>query len=141
MRSWMMYTSIIGLGPQKLMILSSCKFINTSLSVILNGFSGSGKCYLACYIEREACLYSLRTQYIRIPNLMILNDEATLIKQGVFKLLKKFARNKFLILMSGSWTIWPKKNYTPCLSSSSKDKIVFQLFSALCLGKRNGTPG
>jgi len=87
-----------GLDHQRLMILSSCQFIDTSSSVILHGFTGSGKSYLACAIGRQACMQGIRTRYIRIPDLLILRDEAATIKQGVSKLLKKFASYKLLIL-------------------------------------------
>ena len=87
-----------GLDQQRLMILSSCQFIDTSSSVILHGFTGSGKSYLACAIGRQACMQGIRTRYIRIPDLLILRDEATMNKQGVSKLLKKFASYKLLIL-------------------------------------------
>ena len=87
-----------GLDQQRLMILSSCQFIDTSSSVILHGFTGSGKSYLACAIGRQACMQGIRTRYIRIPDLLILRDEVTMNKQGVSKLLKKFASYKLLIL-------------------------------------------
>jgi len=69
-----------------------------SSSIIFHGFAGSGKSYLACAIGRQACMQGIRTRYIRIPDLLILRDEASLAKQGISRLLKKFSSYKLLIL-------------------------------------------
>lgn len=87
-----------GLDHQRLIALSSCQFIDMSSSIIFHGFTGSGKSYLACAIGRQACMQGIRTRYIRIPDLLILRDEASLAKQGISKLLKKFSSYKLLIL-------------------------------------------
>jgi DNA replication protein DnaC len=87
-----------GLDRQKMMALSNCQFIDTSTSVIFHGFSSSGKSYLACAIGRQACMQGIRTRYIRTPDLLMLRDEASLTKQGIPKLLKKFSNYKLLIL-------------------------------------------
>jgi len=87
-----------GLDHQRLIALSSCQFIEMSSSIIFHGFTGSGKSYLACAIGRQACMQGIRTRYIRIPDLLILRDEASLAKQGISKLLKKFSSYKLLIL-------------------------------------------
>lgn len=87
-----------GLDQQRLLTLSSCQFIDMSSSIVFHGFTGSGKSYLACAIGRQACMQGIRTRYIRIPDLLILRDEASLIKQGISKLLKKFSSYKLLIL-------------------------------------------
>lgn len=87
-----------GLNHQRLIALSSCQFIDMSSSIIFHGFTGSGKSYLACAIGRPACMQGIRTRYIRIPDLLILRDEASLAKQGISKLLNKFCSYKLLIL-------------------------------------------
>jgi len=86
-----------GIDQQKLLSLSSCQFIDSSSSVIFYGFSGSGKSFLACALGNQACMQGIRTRYIRIPDLLMLRDEATLTKQGVSKLLKKLSSYKLLI--------------------------------------------
>jgi DNA replication protein DnaC len=43
-------------------------------------------------------MQGIRTRYIRIPDLLMLHDEASLPKQGIPKLLKKFSNYKLLIL-------------------------------------------
>lgn len=87
-----------GLDQQKLLSLSSCQFIDTNSSIIFHGFTGSGKSYLACAIGKQACMQGIRSRYIRIPDLLMLRDEATLSSQGLSKLLKKFSSYKLLIL-------------------------------------------
>lgn len=87
-----------GLDKEQLLSLSTTQFIDSSTSVIFHGFTGSGKSYLACALGKQACLHGIRTRYIRIPDLLMLRDEASLIPQGIPKLLKKFANYKLLIL-------------------------------------------
>lgn len=87
-----------GLDKSLLMTLSTVQFIDNNINVILHGFTGSGKSYLACALGKEACLRGIRTRYIRLPDLLMLRDEADLVKQGISKLLKKFANYKLLII-------------------------------------------
>ncbi|MBS7528850.1 ATP-binding protein [Fusibacter paucivorans] len=87
-----------GLDKEKLIGLSTAQFIDTSSSIVFHGFAGSGKSFLACALGRQACKQGIRTRYIRIPDLLLLRDEATLSPQGISKLLKKFSAYKLLIL-------------------------------------------
>lgn len=86
-----------GLDRQLVSEISTCLFIDTNSSVIFHGFTGSGKSYLACAIGKQACIQGISTRYIRIPDLLMLRDEATLKSQGIPKLLKKFSNYKLLI--------------------------------------------
>jgi DNA replication protein DnaC len=87
-----------GLDRQAITEISTCQFIDTSSSVIFHGFTGSGKSYLACAIGKQACMQGISTRYIRIPDLLMLRDEAVLTNQGIPKLLKKFSNFKLLLL-------------------------------------------
>lgn len=87
-----------GLDKEMLLNLSTGQFIDLNASVIFHGFTGSGKSYLACALGKQACIQGIRTRYIRIPDLLMLRDEATLAPQGISKLLKKFESYKLLIL-------------------------------------------
>lgn len=87
-----------GLDRQLISEISTCQFIDTNSSLIFHGFTGSGKSYLACAIGKQACIQGISTRYIRIPDLLMLRDEATLKSQGIPKLLKKFSNYKLLIL-------------------------------------------
>jgi len=87
-----------GLDRQAMIEISTCQFIDTNSSVIFHGFTGSGKSYLACAIGKQSCMQGISTRYIRIPDLLMLRDEAVLTNQGVSKLLKKFTNYKLLII-------------------------------------------
>ena len=87
-----------GLDRQGMVEISTCQFIDTSSSVVFHGFTGSGKSYLACAIGKQACMQGIGTRYIRIPDLLVLRDEANLTNKGISKLLKKFSNYKLLIL-------------------------------------------
>jgi DNA replication protein DnaC len=86
------------LDKEKLLVLSTGQFLETNSSVIFQGFSGSGKSYLACALGKQMCLQGIRTRYIRIPDLLMLRDEAMLKPQGNTKFLKKFSNYNVLIL-------------------------------------------
>ena len=87
-----------GLNKEKLLTLSTLQFVDTYTSIEFHGFTGSGKSYLACALGKQACLQGIRTRYIRIPDLLMLRDEASLTHQGIAKLLRKFTSFKLLIL-------------------------------------------
>ena len=87
-----------GIDRQIIMELSTCQFINNCTNVIFQGFTGSGKTYLACALGRQSCKHQVRTKYIRIPDLLMERDEATLVPNGVQKLLKKYGCYGVLIL-------------------------------------------
>ena len=87
-----------GLDRTTLQELATCQYIGNSSSVILQGFTGSGKTFLACALGKQACKKRIRTHYIRLPKLLMDYDEASLTVQGVEKLLKKYAAFDLLIL-------------------------------------------
>ena len=78
--------------------LATCSFINHRRNVIFQSFTGSGKTFLACILGREACKKEIRTRYIRLPDLLIERDEATLKSKGVTNLITKFSNYGLLII-------------------------------------------
>ena len=86
------------LDRDKMLRLVSCQFIEIHRNVIFQGFTGSGKSWLACCIGKEACKRKYRTRYIRMPDLLTLSEEASISKSGVAKLLKKWSGYDLLIL-------------------------------------------
>lgn len=78
--------------------LATCQFIANTRNISFQGFTGSGKSFLACAIGKEACKQGIRTRYIRIPDLLMEREDALSEKQGVLKLLKKYSNYKLLIL-------------------------------------------
>lgn len=87
-----------GIDREQLLELATCQFIHTGSNVIFQGFTGSGKSYLACAVGRQACKQGIQTRYIRVPDLLMLRDEAAQEKMGVSKLLKKCCSFKLLLL-------------------------------------------
>lgn len=83
---------------QTLQELATCNYINHRQNVIFQGFTGSGKTYLACALGKEACKQEIRTRYVRLPDLLIERDEATLKPKGVTNLIKKFSNYGLLII-------------------------------------------
>ena len=87
-----------GLDKDLILTLGTCGFIEKNKPVVFNGFTGSGKSYLACAIGRQACMQGFRTRYIRMPDLMQLLSETSLDVHSRAKLLKKFSGYRLLIL-------------------------------------------
>ena len=86
------------LDREMILGLSSCQFISNSENVVFQGFTGSGKSYLACALGKEACKQGIRTRYIRLPDLLTEWEEAKLEPHGVTKLLKRSSGYRLLIL-------------------------------------------
>ena len=67
-------------------------------NVILQGYTSSGKTYLACALGKEACRQHYRTRYIRIPDLFEEVHDKVAEDNGRNKLLRKYANYDVLIL-------------------------------------------
>ncbi|PMB83738.1 ATP-binding protein [Dolosicoccus paucivorans] len=83
---------------QNLQKLATCNYINHRQNVIFQGFTGSGKIYLACALGKEAYKQEIRTCYVRLPDLLIERDDATLKPKGVTNFIKKFSNYDLFIL-------------------------------------------
>lgn len=86
------------LDRNKILGVASCQYMNTSTNIIIDGFTGSGKSFLACAFGKEACRQGYRTRYIRMPDLLQMHAEASTTVTGVSKLIKKFESYTLLIL-------------------------------------------
>ena len=78
--------------------LSTVQFAQNNTNVILQGFTGSGKTFLACALGKQACKQMIRTHYIRVPDLLVEHDEATITPKSNARLLKKYSGYGLLIL-------------------------------------------
>ncbi len=78
--------------------LATCQFVDNSTDIIFQGFTGSGKTYLACALGKQACKRHFKTKYIRVPDLLMECGEATLIQNGMTKILKKYSNFNLLVL-------------------------------------------
>ncbi|WP_246583040.1 ATP-binding protein [Clostridium simiarum] len=87
-----------GLDKNKIIELSTCQYMRNNASLVLHGFTGSGKTFLACALGKAACRQLYRVRYIRIPELLDLRDQAVAEGRGISKLVTKFSNYHLLIL-------------------------------------------
>ncbi|HCS75981.1 MAG TPA: ATP-binding protein, partial [Clostridiales bacterium] len=87
-----------GLDKNQIIELATCQYIRSNTSLILNGFTGSGKTFLACALGKAACRQLYRVRYIRMPDLLELRDEAMIEGPGIRKLVTKFSNYHLLVL-------------------------------------------
>lgn len=87
-----------GLNRDAILELSTSQFVHRKTNVIFQGFTGSGKTFLACALGKQACKQRVRTRYIRLPDLLEEHDEATLTKKSNRQLLKRYSGYGLLIL-------------------------------------------
>lgn len=86
-----------GLDKATLSQLSTCRWLDEQLNVIITGATGTGKTYLACALGNRACRSRFRVIYRRVPRLM---DELTLARaDGSYgRLLQRLAKADLLVL-------------------------------------------
>lgn len=87
-----------GLNRDAIQELSTVQFVHNKTNVIFQGFTGSGKTFLACALGKQACKQQIRTGYIRLPVLLVEHDEATLTLKSNIQLLKRYSSYGLLIL-------------------------------------------
>jgi len=87
-----------GLNRDAIQELSTVQFLHNKTNVIFQGFTGSGKTFLACALGKQACKQQIRTRYIRLPDLLVEYDEATLTLKSNIQLLKRYSSYGLLIL-------------------------------------------
>ena len=85
------------LNKDQIMSLSTNAQTNTAKNIIIQGFTGSGKTFLSNAIGKCACKVAMRVRYIRMPDLLVLLEEAEL-KKGRTKLINKFSNYQLLII-------------------------------------------
>lgn len=87
-----------GLDRELIEDLFRCQYISLHQSVILQGFTGSGKTYLACALGKEACLNHVRVRYIRLPDLLMEYGDSVIMAGKQRKLIEHYSRIPLLIL-------------------------------------------
>ena len=92
-----------GIDQNAILELSTCQFINRNSHIILQGFTGSGKTYLACALGKQACKQRIRTRYVRLPDILMEHDEARLAPKAKTRLLKKYCG--FGLLVIDEWLL------------------------------------
>ena len=77
--------------------LATSKFIDKCTNIIIQGFTGSGKTFLACAIAKEACKNDIKTLYMRLPDLLQMKQEYTLMHRDRLY-LNRLASYKLLVI-------------------------------------------
>lgn len=78
--------------------LGTCQFISNKQSVVLQGYTGSGKTYLACSLGKEACRHQVKTKYIRLPDLLMDYGDSKLVAGQEKKLITRYSKIPLLII-------------------------------------------
>ena len=87
-----------GLNRDLLGPLFECQYVAAHQSIILQGFTGSGKTYLACALGKQACLCQTKTRYIRLPDLLLEYGDAVIMAGQQKRLLTKYGNIPLLII-------------------------------------------
>lgn len=59
-----------GINKDMIVNLASMGFVSAATNLLITGATGAGKTYLSCVLGVEACKQTLRTYYIRMPDMM-----------------------------------------------------------------------
>ncbi len=96
--------------------LASCEYIAERRNIFITGATGSGKTYMACAFGMEACKQHFKTQYIRLPDLLI--DLKNAQTEGNYrKVMVKYANPVLLVIDE-----WLLLKPTP-----EESKFIFEL--------------
>lgn len=77
--------------------LATCEYITEHRNVFITGATGSGKTYMACAFGMEACKQRYKTQYVRLPDLLM-ELEMARTNGSYIKVQKKYASPILLII-------------------------------------------
>jgi DNA replication protein DnaC len=78
--------------------LATGKYIEESQSIVLQGYTSTGKTFLGCALAKEACRQLHRSMYIRVPDLLTEYADRSLLPGGKEKVLRKYSGFKVLVL-------------------------------------------
>lgn len=78
--------------------LGTCQFVDSATDVIIVGYTGTGKTFLACSIGKQACKHCMSALYVRMPDLLMSREEDLASGVPESKILKKYARYRVLVV-------------------------------------------
>ena len=91
------YTSGRKLNRNLIERLATCEYITEYRNIFITGATGSGKTYLACALWMKACKQRYKTQYVRLPDLLLELEMAR--SSGTYKkVISKYANPVLLII-------------------------------------------
>lgn len=93
-----LYTDNRPLNRGTMAELSSCRFVDDCRSIVLQGYTSSGKTFLGCALAKEACRQLHKVRYVRLPDLLSEYADKSLVPGGKAKVLNKYAAFKVLVL-------------------------------------------
>ena len=93
-----LYTDKRPLNRNEINALATGQYIDDCKSIVLQGYSSSGKTYLGCALAKEACRQLHTTLYIRTPDLLSMHAEKLQSPGGREKLLRRFSIIDVLVL-------------------------------------------
>jgi len=64
------YRPVRGLDKSLMLALSSCRWIDEHLNILITGATGVGKSYIACALAQRACREGHSVLYFRLPRLL-----------------------------------------------------------------------
>jgi len=64
------YRPVRGLDKSLMLALSSCRWIDEHLNILITGATGVGKSYIACALAQKACREGHSVLYFRLPRLL-----------------------------------------------------------------------
>lgn len=102
------YTSGRKLNKDLIKRLATCDYISEHRNIFITGATGSGKTYMACAFGMEACKQHYKTQYIRLPDLLI--DLEYSRSEGNYKRVMAKYSNPVLLIIDEWLLLKPTSN-------------------------------
>ncbi len=111
-----------GINRDTIVNLASMGFVSAATNLIITGATGAGKTYLSCVLGVEACKQTLRTCYIRMPDMLghFQNHKDNLREQVRYR--KRLGNYKVLII--DEWL-----NYK---INERESKFIYELIEQRC---------
>lgn len=78
--------------------IATTQFVRNHQSIVFQGYTGSGKTFLACALGKEVCRHQIRTKYMRLPDLLMEYGDAKITPGQEKKIIARYAKIPLLIL-------------------------------------------
>lgn len=76
----------------------TCQFAAFAANVVIEGYAGAGKSYLAYCIARRACEMRRSARHVLLPVLLMRRDELAAVGRPIAKILREYARFELLVI-------------------------------------------